>query len=224
MFLTNKRIIQNKIIDFSRRMNSCGLNQGSSGNISVRFKEGMLITPSSIPYENLKPNDIVYINLDKISNRKYTKTVIHSEKRPSSEWKIHASILKSRKDINAVFHCHSIYATALSCHRKKIPSFHYMTAISGGVDILCSNYATFGSEEIAKNTLEALQGRNACLIANHGQLSIAENIEKAFSLALEIETLSHIYLESCKLGEPKHLSQNEMKNVLTKFREFDYKD
>ena len=224
MFFTKKRIIQNKIIDFSRRMNSSGLNQGSSGNISVRFQEGMLITPTSIPYEKLKPNDIVYINLDKISKDKYRDKVIKSKKKPSSEWQMHASILKSRIDINAVLHCHSIYATALSCHRKKIPSFHYMTAISGGMEILCSNYATFGSKEIAKNTLEALQDRNACLLANHGQISIGVNIEKAFSLAIEIETLSHIYLEACKLGEPMHLSAKEMENVLSKFKKLDYKD
>ncbi len=204
-------------------MNSLGLNQGSSGNISIRFHDGMLITPSSIPYENLKPNQIVYIDLKELSKNKAKNYILTSKKSPSSEWRMHASILQSRQDINAVLHCHSIHATALACHRKNIPSFHYMTAIAGSMDILCSDYATFGTEELSRNALRALEGRYACLMANHGQLSIGENIEKAFSLAIEVETLSHIYLEACKLGEPKHLSQSEMKNILVKFKKLSYK-
>ena len=205
-------------------MNSFGLNQGSSGNISIRFHDGMLITPTSIPSENLRPNDIVYMDLKELSTNKAENYNLTCKKSPSSEWRMHSSILKNRRDINAVLHCHSIHATALACHRKNIPSFHYMTAVAGAMDILCSDYATFGTEELSINALRALEGRYACLMANHGQLSIGENIEKAFSLAIEVETLSQIYLEACKIGEPKHLSQSEMKNILVKFKKLSYKD
>ncbi len=220
MFLINKKkILKQQIIDTLNKMNASGINQGSSGNISVRYKDGMLITPSSIAYENLKQSDILYKDLysKKIESGSHQKNII-----PSSEWKLHAEILKSRNEINAVLHCHSIYATALACHHRSIPSFHYMTAVAGGANIRCSEYATFGTEDLAINAIKALKNRSACLLANHGQISIGLNIREAFDLAIEVETLSKIYLKSFQLGEPKHLGPSEMKKITMKFKSMEY--
>ena len=223
IFSNKKKQLQREIISISQEMNKKGINQGSSGNISVRYEDGMLITPSSISYEELTINNIVYMDFNgsikNLSNRSHQ----NEPNRPSSEWNLHAEILKTKSEVNAVMHCHSIYATAIACHQKGIPSFHYMTAICGGEDIRCGKYATFGTENLALNAIEALEKRSACLLANHGQLTIGDSLEEAFLLSIEVETLAKIYIKSFQLGNPFILSPIEMNNVLKKFREIKYK-
>ena len=204
--------IKAEIIKFSKMLNSKNLSALRSGNISARYKDGFLITPSGKKYFSLKKKDIVFVSLDGKFNKK--KGI------PSSEWKFHQDIYKNKSDAKAIVHAHSTCATAVSTHKRGIPSFHYMVAMAGGHDIKCAKYATFGTRELSKNILKALKGRKACLISNHGQIAFEESLSKAFELAEEVENISLQYITSLKLGKPKILSINEMKKVLSKAKNY----
>ena len=206
------RKIKAEIIKYSKMLNSKKLSALRSGNISVRYKEGFLITPSGKKYSSLKTKDIVFVSLEgKFDNKKGI---------PSSEWQFHQDIYKNKKEAEAIVHAHSTNATAVSTHKRGIPSFHYMVAMAGGHDIKCAKYATFGTRDLSKNILKALKGRKACLIANHGQIAFETNLPKAFELAEEVENISLQYITSLKLGKPKILSKNEMKKVLSKAKNY----
>ena len=206
------RKIKAEIIKYSKMLNSRKLSALRSGNISARYKEGFLITPSGKKYSSLKTKDIVFVSLEgKFDNKKGI---------PSSEWQFHQDIYKNKKEAEAIVHAHSTNATAVSTHKRGIPSFHYMVALAGGHDIKCAKYATFGTRDLSKNILKALKGRKACLIANHGQIAFDKNLPKAFELAEEVENISLQYITSLKLGKPKILSKNEMKKVLSKAKNY----
>ncbi len=211
--------LREEIIKTAKNMNKSGINQGTSGNISARWKQGMIITPSSICYKEIKPKDLVFVDLEVYKN---SESIPLTNQKPSSEWQMHADILLKRKNINSVLHCHSIFATAIACHQIDLPSFHYMVAVAGGEDIKCSEYATFGTKEISRNAIKALEGRYACLLGNHGQLTLGINPKKALDLAIEVETLCHIYLQSLAIGIPNLLGLEEMKKVSNKFSEISY--
>ena len=204
--------IKAEIIKYSKMLNSRKLSALRSGNISARYKDGFLITPSGKRYSSLKIQDIVFVSLEGKFDKK--KGI------PSSEWKFHQDIYKNKKEAEAIVHAHSTNATAVSTHKRGIPSFHYMVAMAGGHDIKCSKYATFGTRDLSKNILKALKGRKACLIANHGQIAFEENLSKAFELAEEVENISLQYITSLKLGKPKILSIKEMKKVLSKAKNY----
>ena len=206
------RKIKGEIIKYSLMLNSRKLSALRSGNISVRYNDGFLITPSGKKYSSLKIKDIVYVSLDGKFNKK--KGI------PSSEWQFHREIYKSKIEAKAIVHAHSTNATAISTHKRGIPPFHYMVAMAGGHDIKCANYATYGTRELSKNILKALKGRKACLISNHGQIAFEENLPKAFELAEEVENISLQYITSLKLGKPKILSLKEMKKVLSKAKNY----
>lgn len=194
----------------ARRMNSAGINQGTSGNLSARIPGGLLITPSGTPYERMEPADLCAIDV----HGQPLDAVPHAEGlRPSSEWRLHADLLRSRPELNAVVHCHSIQATALACHGRGLPPFHYMVVMAGGPDIRCAPYATFGSQQLSDLALQALSGRRACLLAQHGQVTLGASPEQALGLAIEVETLAHMYLQALQLGEPPQLSAEEMARV-----------
>ena len=139
---------------------------------------------------------------------------------PSSEWKFHQDIYRNKKDAKSIVHAHSTNATAISTHKKDIPAFHYMVAMAGGYNIKCAKYATYGTRELSKNILKALNGRKACLIANHGQIAFDVNLSKAFELAEEVENISLQYITALKLGNPKILSFKEMNKVLSKAKNY----
>ena len=201
-----------QVIKYAKMLNFKNLSALRSGNISVRYKNGFLITPSGVKYSHLETEDIIFVSLDgKFDSLK---------QRPSSEWRIHKDIYLNKKEANAVVHAHSTHATAVSAHGKSIPAFHYMVALAGGDDIKCAEYATFGTEELSKNILEALDKRKACLMSNHGQVVFDTNLEKAFELAEEIENICHQYINALKIGIPKILSNNEMKKVLEKVKDY----
>ena len=204
--------LRSEIIKYSKMLNSKKLSALRSGNISSRYKDGFLITPSGKKYSALKKNDIVFVSLNGYFDKK--KGI------PSSEWKFHQDIYKNKKEAKAIVHAHSTCATAVSTHKRGIPSFHYMVAMAGGCDIKCAKYATFGTRELSKNILKALKGRKACLISNHGQIAFEESLSKAFELAEEVENISLQYITSLKLGKPKILSINEMKKVLSKVKNY----
>ncbi|MCR4266157.1 class II aldolase/adducin family protein [Nitratireductor sp. ZSWI3] len=204
--------LREEMVSICRRMNASGINQGTAGNLSVRTKDGFLITPSGLPYEIMTPADIVEMDFDGT----------YSGRLPSSEWRFHRDILRAREDVNVVLHCHSIYATTLACHYKTIPSFHYMTGVAGGTTIRCAKYATFGTQALSDNALVALEDRLACLLGQHGQISLGKTLEFALWLAIEVETLSRMYVHALALGEPPILSDEEMARVIEQMKRMSY--
>jgi L-fuculose-phosphate aldolase len=205
MSTTNDRAKRQSIIDACLRMNQLGINQGTSGNISLRHDEGMLITPTSTPYEAMRPEQIVFMNLD---------GTFDAGQRPSSEWRFHRDILKARPEVNAVVHAHPPYATILAIMGLEIPPVHYMIACAGGDTIRCAPYATFGTEALSQHAVAALQDRSACLLAHHGMIAIGPSLSKAMWLAVEVETLARQYYGCLQIGTPRSLPSEEIKNVL----------
>ncbi|MBD2423845.1 class II aldolase/adducin family protein [Cyanobium sp. FACHB-13342] len=203
--------LRQQLVTVARRLNASGLNQGTSGNLSVRIPGGLLITPSSLPYELMQPQDLVALDLAGGCRD-------GGSRRPSSEWRLHADILAGRPEIAAVLHCHSIHATALACHGRAIPPFHYMTAVAGGDDIRCAPYATFGTAELSDLAVAALVDRRACLLAQHGQVALGASLDQALRIAIEVETLAQMYLQALQLGEPPLLSPEQMAAVHHQFR------
>jgi len=211
------REVRQQLVDVARRLNGSGLNQGTSGNLSVRIPGGLLITPSSLPFELMGPDDLVAI-----SGSGQPLAAVAGQRRPSSEWRLHADLLASRPEIQAVLHCHSIHATALACHGRPIPPFHYMTAAAGGDDIRCAAYATFGTTELSALAVQALEDRLACLLAQHGQVALGTTLDQALRIAVEVETLARMYLQALQLGEPPQLSAAQMAAVHRQFRSLHY--
>jgi L-fuculose-phosphate aldolase len=189
----------------------CGLNQGSSGNLSVRSRDGFLITPSGQAMAALTADDMVAMNM---------AGAALGEGRPSSEWRFHRDIYTAFPEAEAIVHAHSPFAVALACLRRDIPSFHYMVALAGGVDIRCAAYATFGTQALSDAVLAALQDRRACLMANHGLVAWSRSLPAALALAQEVEALCGQYLRACQVGEPVLLSAPEMREVLEKFQDY----
>jgi L-fuculose-phosphate aldolase len=202
--------LRQQLLEAARGMNASGINQGTSGNLSHRLPDGLLITPSSLPYALMEPQDLVALDLD----GRPLAGIPASRHRPSSEWRLHADVLRRRPEVNAVVHCHSVRATALACHGRGIPSFHYMVAVAGGEDIRCAPYALFGTPELSQLALTALDGRKACLLGHHGQVTLGQTLDQALRLAIEVETLAAMYLEASRLGEPPLLGSAEMARVL----------
>jgi len=203
------------IIHTALEMNDLGINQGTSGNLSVRRPDGagILITPTSLPYQRMRPADIVDLGFEGEPR---------GTRRPTSEWRFHRDILQSRDDVDVVLHTHSVYATSLAVHHRGIPAFHYMVGVAGGHNIRCADYATFGSQALSDNILKALKNRSACLLAQHGLVVVANTLEKALWLAVEVETLAKQYIHALALGEPPVLSRAEMKRVLTLMQRMSY--
>jgi L-fuculose-phosphate aldolase len=170
--------------------------------------EGFLITPTGIDYEATQAEQIVLVDL----TGQHTGDVL-----PSSEWRFHRDIYAARPDVGAIVHTHSVFATTLACQHRNIPPFHYMVASAGGRDIRCAPYATFGTQALSDGALKALDGRLACLLAQHGVIACGVDLKKALSLAIEVEALAKMYWHALQLGEPPHLSDEEMQVVLDKF-------
>jgi L-fuculose-phosphate aldolase len=204
--------LRTQLVQIMKAMDARGLNRGTSGNASVRHGEDMLITPTGVPPDQLHPEQIVRVRPD--------GTWAAEGARPSSEWQMHSQILLRRPDINAVVHCHSRHATILACAGREIPSMHYMVGVSGGSSVPVAPYATFGSVELADATVEALGGRFAALLANHGQIAIARTLHRALSIAEEIEEQAAIYWGTLAIGGPNLLDEVEMGRVLDKFRTY----
>ena len=204
-----------EVIKYSIKLNTTNLSPLRSGNISVRSiensVEGFLITPSGKKYDTLKEEDIVFVSSD--GNHDINL-------KPSSEWRFHKDIYLKKPDAKAIVHAHSPHATAVSAHGKDIPAFHYMIALAGGDSIKCAKYATFGTQELSNNIIDALENRKACLMSNHGQVAFGENLESAFELAEELENICHQYINTIKLGDPKILSSSEMDVILEKVKNY----
>ena len=199
------------IVETCRHMNAIGVNQGTVGNVSTRSGNGFLISPTGVPYESLAPEQVVAMDLD---------GGWAGDWRPSSEWRIHAAIYGARPEAGAVIHTHAPNATALSCLRRDVPAFHYMMAVTGGASLRCAEYATYGTPELAAHMLRALEGRTACLLANHGVVGFAPSLEAALALMAEVENLCRQYILARQAGEPVILDAAEMTRVLEIFKTY----
>lgn len=205
------RALREAIIATACRMNELGINQGKSGNISHRVPEGFLVTPTGMDYDALEPADIVPMRFDGTHG---------GTRLPSSEWRFHRDILAARPEFNAVVHTHSMFATTLACLGREVPAFHYMVAAGGGDSIRCAPYATFGTEALSRHAVAALEGRKACLLANHGMIAAGDTLKSALALAVEVETLAAMYWRALQVGEPSLLDAAEMARVIEKFRTY----
>lgn len=203
--------LRREVIETCLKMNAEGINQGTSGNASVRTNEGFLITASGIVYEKMKPAQVVEMDLEGNYRGEYL---------PSTEWRMHMDIFRARPEAKAVVHVHSPYATALACLRKDVPAFHYMIGVTGGTSLRVSGYAEFGTQELSDAMLKALEGRTACLLANHGQICFGPSLSRALWLAGEIETLCHQYWAACLAGKPILLEEAQMVSVLKRFKTY----
>lgn len=195
-----ERELRQAIVEACRAMNALGINQGTSGNISVRCGGTMLISPSAVPYDQMAPEQIAAMAIEGDCGA-WTGPLP-----PSTEWRMHRGILKSRPDAGAVVHGHPTFATALAIARREIPACHYMIAAFGGATVRCAEYATYGTEELARHALAALAGRSACLLANHGVVVCGPTLARAMWLAVELETLARQYCHSLLIGGPVLLS------------------
>lgn len=202
-----------EIVAAARALDALGFMPSKSGNLSCRTPRGFLITPAGLPYAETAPEDLVELAPD--------GTVLAGVRRPSSEWRLHAAIYAARPEAGAVVHTHSPLATALSCARQGIPPFHYMIALAGGRDIRCSAYATFGTAALAEAAVQALDGRKATLLANHGVIALGATLAGAKTLAVEVENLARQYLALRAAGiAPVLLTEAELDAVLAQFGDY----
>jgi L-fuculose-phosphate aldolase len=212
-----ERQLREAIIAKCRWMNASGLNQGTSGNISARYQDRMLITPSAIPYDAMTPDIIASMSLGEYGDWEGPLW-------PSTEWRFHLDIMRARADVGAVVHTHSTYATVLAIARKSIPACHYMIAAFGGTDIRCAGYARYGTKELSDLALAALDRRNGCLLANHGMIAVGANLDKAMWLAVELETIARQYYLSLALGSPFILSEADIADTAKGFASYGLQD
>ncbi|MDR3496473.1 MAG: class II aldolase/adducin family protein [Ancalomicrobiaceae bacterium] len=197
-----------EIVEACRRMNALGINQGTSGNISVRDGGDLLITPTSLAYDRMTAADIVRLHAD---------GSFDGDRPPSTEWRFHLAIMRAKSGVKAIVHNHSPYATTVAILERDIPPIHYMVAAGGGSSIRCAPYATFGTAELSDNAVKALDGRKACLLAHHGVIATGETLDQALWLAVEVETLARQYLGCLQAGEVRLLAEAEIDKVLARW-------
>ncbi len=204
-------LVREQIVAACKKLELSGLNRGTSGNVSCREKDHFLVTPSGVAVDEITPSRIVAVG--------YDGKVIGIGK-PSSEWHFHRGILQARPDIGAVVHTHAPHATAIACLREGLPAFHYMIAVAGGDSIRCAPYALFGTDELSRHAVEALDGRKACLLANHGMITLGRDLDEAMAIAVEVESLCQQFLLARQVGMPALLSSDEMAQVIEKFKNY----
>ncbi|RRN66430.1 class II aldolase/adducin family protein [Caulobacter sp. 602-1] len=213
MSVTNQEAaLRERMAQVMQAMDARGLNRGTSGNVSARCGDDMLVSPTGVPAARLTAEHMVLVRPDGSSPEGALK--------PSSEWRMHKGILDRRPDVGAVVHCHSRHATILACAGLQIPPMHYMVAVSGGSSVPVAPYATFGSEELAATVVEALDGRYAALMANHGQIVAAPNLDFALAITEEVEEQAAVYWGTLAIGGPNLLSEDEMSRILQRFRSY----
>ncbi|MBO0902443.1 class II aldolase/adducin family protein [Jiella sonneratiae] len=210
--------LRKTIVEKARWMNASGLNQGTSGNISARCGDRMLITPSATPYDSMTPEMIAAMPIEGDYG------AWEGPLKPSTEWRFHLDIMKGRPDVGGIVHTHSTYATVLAIARKPIPACHYMMAAFGGMEIRVADYATFGTKELSEAALRALEGRTGCLLANHGMIATGASLDKAMWLAVELETIAKQYYHSLLIGGPVLLSKEAIDDTVKSFGSYGLQD
>ncbi len=219
---TDELTLRQAIVDQCRRMNAIGLNQGTSGNISARHRERMLITPSAVPYDEMTAEMIASMPVEESVAGDHGAW--EGPLKPSSEWRFHLDLTRARPDLGAIVHTHAIYCTTLAIARRPIPAAHYMIAAFGGPDIRCADYATFGTKALSRAVLAAMQGRNACLMANHGMIAAGPDLDRAMWLAVELETLARQYFNTLLIGGPVLLGETEIADAAKSFGRYGLQD
>lgn len=202
------------VVAAMRELGAAGLNRGSSGNMSVRCGSSFLVTPSAVPPSALTGDLLAKMDLADEDG------TFAGPRKPSTEWRFHRDILRARPEVNAVVHTHSPFATVLAIGRREIPAVHYMIAAFGGPTIRCSDYATFGTADLSALAVAALEGRNGCLLANHGAITVAPTLSRAVWLAVELETLAFQYHQASLLGDPVILCDDQIAETAAKFADY----
>lgn len=205
--------IRGKVIEMSLKMLKDGLTNGTAGNISIfnRRENLVAISPTGIPYDTLKEEDISVVDL---------QGNLLEGKKPSSELEMHLIFYRNRKDINAVIHGHTKYATAISCLQRTLPAIDYMIAVTGDKEVRCAKYASYGTEQLAKNCFETMKNSRACLLANHGVTTVGENIDIAYSVLAQVEYISNLYILASSMGEPVVLDEKEIFQMVERFKNY----
>ncbi len=198
------------LLKTAEKLVELGLNKGTSGNCSLRVADGFLITPSGQSVEAMQSESMVQMQMD---------GRFSAAQKPSSEWHFHRDIYEIRPEVKAVVHTHSMFATTIACLHKDIPPFHYMIAAAGGDSIRCAPYALFGTQTLSDHALAALKDRKACLLANHGMITVGTDLDEALSIAVEVENLCEQYWRLLQITpEPPLLSEDEMREVFQQFK------
>jgi len=210
--------LRKTIIDKCRWMNATGLNQGTSGNISARHGDLMLISPSATPYDALTPDMIAAMPIDG-EYGSWTGPL-----KPSTEWRFHLDIMKARPDVGGIVHTHATYYSVLAIARKEIPACHYVMAAFGSMNIRVADYARFGTKELSEHALKALENRTACLLANHGMIATGTSLDKAMWLAVELETIARQYYLTLAIGGPVLLSEADIRETVEAFGSYGAQD
>jgi L-fuculose-phosphate aldolase len=210
---TTEAELRREIVAVMLAMQGQGLNRGTSGNVSARLGDAMLVTPSGVVPDALTPESIVKLDGS-------GQAVSADGWRPSSEWRMHAGVYARRSDVNAVVHCHSRNATILACAGRSIPPMHYMVGVSGRGDIPLAPYATFGTDALAEGVAETLGRGYACLMANHGQIVAAPSLSRALAIAEEVEEQAAVYVGTLQIGGPNLLDAAQMDEVFAQFRDY----
>ncbi|CAN4269631.1 AraD Ribulose-5-phosphate 4-epimerase and related epimerases and aldolases [Methylophilaceae bacterium] len=206
---------QHKLLNITHQLTQFGLNKGTSGNVSVRSGDEFFVTPSGMSTEEMTPCSMVKMSFD----GSFELQSESNAKKPSSEWRFHRDILANRPEINAVIHTHSMFATTIACLHKDIPPFHYMIAVAGGDTIRCAPYALFGSQALSDNALIALTDRKACLLANHGMITLGADLHDALAVTVEVENLCEQYWRILQIDtNPPLLNEAEMREVFQQFK------
>lgn len=213
-----ERALRSALITQCQVLNSSGLSAATSGNMSVRYRDQLIITPSGIPYDKLEPEMLASLPLA----GEYADW--QGPLKPSSEWHFHRDLMRERAEVQAIVHAHPPYCTALAITRREIPAVHYMMAAFGGDTIRCADYATFGTAALSANVLAAMHGRNACLMANHGMLVAGTSLDKAMWLAIELETLAQQYFNTLLIGQATVLNDAEMAEAFQAFSGYGLQD
>ena len=203
--------VRSALVEACRALNRLGLNQGTSGNLSVRWGANMLITPTATPEDRLAPDMLASMAIADEEGR------FSGPCAPSSEWRFHRDIYRARPDIGAIVHCHATYATVLSMLRFDIPAVHYMIAAFGGPRIRCTDYAPYGTQELSALAVEGLGPRHGVLLGSHGMIAVGGNLEQAMWRAAELETLARQYYLARQLGEPVILPDDEIERLIPRF-------
>lgn len=221
---SEERELRERIVDACRSMNASGLNQGTSGNISARFRQFMLITPSGMAYDAMKPEQLARLPIDgdagSDAHADDDAPIWEGPCKPSSEWHFHRAILRRDPACGAVVHTHSTFATVLSMAQREIPACHYMVAAFGGNSVRCADYATYGTPQLSTNILNAMHERCACLMSNHGMVVAGVDLAKAMWLAVELETLARQFYHAALAGSVVILPDDEIRVVLEKFKSY----
>lgn len=204
------------LVEYGQKLITSRLTRGTGGNLSIFSREEklMAITPTGMDYFKTKVEDIVVMNLK--------GEIVDGNRMPSSEYEMHKIFYENRKDINAIIHTHTVYATTLACLNWDLPPVHYLVALAGH-NVRCAKYATYGTKELAENALEAMKDRRAVILANHGLLAGANDLLNAFNIAEEIEYCSEIYCRVKSIGDPVILQKEEMDLMLKKFKTYGQK-